>query len=763
MTANPLSTIPPIGPTTGMTPPPQSGRFKPIDPLRLARKHVLLLVITAIIGGLVGGGVWFLLMQKSPRYASEGQLLVTPNMTGDVMTSNTTSNSASGRDDTEAFINNQIAYIKSDEVIREALGRPEAIGTAWLASFKGNVRLARSVLQEEMLNVSMARGTTIINMSVEAPTTNDARELCEAVMAAYLTAKQIQTQNDSAELRTVFNQERDRAEEDILAIRKQMERFVADNSLDVLRSSQSGEQRTFNALSDAALSLQLALDAARGAYESLKNSAQDRQMTDAELAELKLFPSVIQREEQIRQLEEERRIMIASGMGEQHMQIKQLDRRRASVQQELDSVMQQELGRLRALKLEQASKEVEGFLGQIEALRPKLEASETSLQELNGKLSEYAIMEDRLASAKLDLERAISALNDIRIRNKRPEAARVKRYTSPTEATLVSPKITVIVPMAMFLLTGLVGGFVVLREMLDQRVRSPMDIKLLPDINLLGLIPHENEDPSGTASVQRTVERAPTGLLAESYRQVRTAVLSKMDRRGYKTLVCVSAQPESGTSTIVQNLATSLAYNGRSVLIVDVNFRRPSQHRLIDAPNDRGLVDILRDEADAEDVIVDHPDTSLSVLPTGRAAEAPPEMLEGPAFRGLLGQLETQYDVIIIDAPPALLTSDSQLLSKHVDAIAVVVRADVDKRGMLSRMFGQLDGQRADVLGVILNGVQSAAGGYFRKSYEDFYRYREAGSLNDKRSAKANGKKNGHANGKAAKAKRQSKKETPTV
>src|SRR5690606_15601158 len=131
---------------------------------------------------------------------------------------------------------------------------------------------------------------------------------------------------------------------------------------------------------------------------------------------------------------------------------------------------------------------------------------------------------------------------------------------------------------------------------------------------------------------------------------------------------------------------------------------------------------VLKDQVAVEDVLVSHPDASLSLLPSGKAADAPPELLEGSAFRGLLGQLETQFDVIVIDAPPALLTSDSQLLSKHVDAIAVVVKAGTDKRGMLSRMLSQLDGQRADVLGIILSGVQSAAGGYFRKSYEEFYR-----------------------------------------
>jgi Mrp family chromosome partitioning ATPase len=120
-------------------------------------------------------------------------------------------------------------------------------------------------------------------------------------------------------------------------------------------------------------------------------------------------------------------------------------------------------------------------------------------------------------------------------------------------------------------------------------------------------------------------------------------------------------------------------------------------------------------------------------MPTGQAASSPPELLEGPGFRSFLGEMEAEYDFVIIDTAPALLTSDSQLLAKHVDAIVVVVRAGVDKRGMVSRMLSRLDGQRADVLGVILNGVKTSAGGYFRKSYEAFYNYRDDEGSVDRR------------------------------
>src|SRR5690606_6693509 len=150
---------------------------------------------------------------------------------------------------------------------------------------------------------------------------------------------------------------------------------------------------------------------------------------------------------------------------------------------------------------------------------------------------------------------------------------------------------------------------------------------------------------------------------------------SKMERRGYKSLLVAAAQPGSGASSVAHNLATSLAYNGRNVLILDANLRRPTQHKLMGLSGERGLVDVLRGEMTLDAAITPIEGLSLSVLPAGSSHDAPPELLECANFRALLSQLETRYDMIVIDSPPALLASDCQLLSKQVDAIALVVRA----------------------------------------------------------------------------------------
>ncbi|MEM9419401.1 MAG: polysaccharide biosynthesis tyrosine autokinase [Planctomycetota bacterium] len=735
MTANPLSTIPPIGPATGMTPPP-TGRLKPIDPVRLLRQHYKVLILAGIIGMIIGVGLYVALLKTAPKFTSDAQLLVESRTVTNPFDPTVANSGASNNTDVESYMANESNFILSDEIIRDTLIRPRAQSTDWFISFKGDSNRAREEMQESMLRVSPLRGTTLINLRMTAPNPDDAQILLDEIMATYLNRKKIINDQAGSSLRNLFLGETNRYEDDIRSIRNQMARFIRDNEIETLGLAASEEQVGYNLLLSEQFELAGEIAALQGSYESMKASASKPEMTDEENAYLQLVPQIASREEEVRTINETRRQLIASGLKDQHPQIKQLDTRRNAVDFELNREIDKQLGELRALQIQTAANSIEGLMGQLAALEPKLAETKTRLQELTQKLNEYAALEIDLEIVIEKKQRADAALDTLRTISNRDDYIRVKTQVSPSEPELTFPKL-VVVPGVTFMVVGLVGGLVILRETLDQRVRSPQDLKLLPiETNLLGLIPHANEDPSGGSSAERTVELSPTGLLTESYRQVRTAVLSKMDRRGYKTLVCVAAQPGSGTSTVIQNLAASLAYNGRDVLIIDANFRRPSQHKLMDCSNSRGLVDVLKDDVDVANVIVQHPELSMSVLPTGHASDSPPELLEGAVFRGLLGQLETEYDVVLIDTPPALLTSDSQMLSKHVDAIAVVVNAGSDKRGMLGRMLNQLDGQRADVLGIVLNGVKSSAGGYFRKSYEDFYRYRQPESLENTRNGK---------------------------
>ena len=376
---------------------------------------------------------------------------------------------------------------------------------------------------------------------------------------------------------------------------------------------------------------------------------------------------------------------------------------------------------------------------------------QAALAELNRQKLDLNQQRAELEAMVRDLNNAIEVRNDRQAKiadqqaaAERPDAVPVSVQQSPTRAELVFPKLPIVVPGVTVLLLGLVGGLIFVRELLDKRLKSPADVKAMTSGELLGTLPNAEDDPSGCREIERCVIEQPAGLMAEAYRQLRTAVVSKMDRRGYKTLMLVAGQPGGGSSTVSHNLAASLARSDRRVLLIDANLRRPRQHRIFGCDAQRGLAQVLLDQCTAEEVVHDVDGLSLSIMPAGDTRDVSPELLEQQSLRSMLSGLETRYDTILIDASPALITSEAQSLAKQVDALAVVAAADRDHAGMVSRVMRELDGHRADVMGVVLNGVRAAPGGYYRRAYQTFYSYRDDAP---KRSAE---RVKGSANGRAA-------------
>ncbi len=737
MSANPLMPASAGGQVPG-APPIPIGRFKPIDPLRVLRQHVMLLSVVAVVGVITGVGVFFVLSRTVPKWASSAQLRLSEGVadpekmrTGDIFTGSPAS--------MEAYIKSEVYKIQSEVVLQEAIGKPQVRNSDWYADYQKDdgaydFNKAREDLVDDHLNVSMIRGTQLINVSVHTPYKEDCQKIVGAIVSVYLQRARGETTNLVVGRRSSLLTERNRFENDVTRLTKQLEDYTRDNNMTNLDSR----------LEEAALVRQLKINDREEMNKELSSLDKAYQAALAkrdaggppgagDIAAASEDQAIMIRDERLMSMREQREVALYT-FGENHRMVLNIDRNIAATEAEREREIER-------LLREREEGNLTGYKQAVESITEVISELDGEILELREELIDLNLHQTKYADYKSQLDRALEgrqrieeALSEVRMIEKLEDAVPVRLQSSASLPELVFPKIELVVPGVTMLMLALATLAVFLRELMDQSIRSPADIKLLKEAELLGTLPDADEDPSGPSSVERVVEKYPTGLLAESYRQVRTALLGKMDRRGYKTLLIGSAQPGSGVSSVTHNLATSLAYNGRKVVIVDANFRRPTQHLFVDADNDRGLVDLLLYDAALDDMLLTVQDPDISVLPTGRAGDAPPEILEGSGFRTLMADLETRFDIVLIDAPPALLSSECQLLAKHVDAMAVIVRASSDKRGMVDRMFGQFAGQRADLLGVILNGVQSSAGGYFRKSFKDFYRYRENGNAANGRS-----------------------------
>jgi capsular exopolysaccharide synthesis family protein len=696
------------------------------------------LIAAGFVGLALGVGIYFSTLTISPQYTSKAQLSVELGPS-EIQTLDPGQTENVRNETLRRFIGTQIETLRSEDVLRRALKQEAAQRTAFVKNLKsrigegeGEYWLARGqrLMREELLTARMVPDTRLMEVSVSTQKPEDARYLLKALTDVYLERVEDEHENQSTNLRQVFIQERDRAEQVVQNLQERKAEFRSNNSIETVDSARTETAIRYRRFAEQQAQLEAMLSQAQSSYQSMREAREqgNLELTPEEVTQLEELPVIQRRMSELSRVREQLEVQ-RQRYGENHRSVQDLRRQVAAVEAEKDRLMEEKGRQLQQQKLQAARERVQSTKTRLSENQGRLETASARLTDLGNKLNRFRAIEDQLEMAKERRQRASESLNELQLQAGSPQATPVQMWIPPNEPELTSPTVKVAIAGTAVLVLVLTTGGVFLWEVLDQRLRSPAEVSLATEAELLGVIPDADEDPAGRWPIERVVERRPRGLLAECFRQVQTAVVSKMDRRGLRTLMVVGAQPACGCSSVAQDLGVSLARNGRGVLIVDCNFRRPRQHELADLTNDAGLVDVLRGQSEIVPLIAPLAGTNLSVMSTGQAQYAEPELLESDRFRAMLTELERQFDVVLLDAPPTLLTSEARMLAKQVDAVVGVVRADREKRGMVGRMLRQLAGHRAEVLGLILNGARSASGGYFRKSYQAFSRYGANGRL----------------------------------
>ncbi|MBI1336973.1 MAG: polysaccharide biosynthesis tyrosine autokinase [Phycisphaera sp.] len=724
MTANPLqpiSSIPPAA-TGGQ---PAMPRFTPVDPMRLLRENLRIFIVAMVVGVFAGGALYVYMNIYKPVYTSVTQLFVS---TGPDDPYDQNKPIETRTKDIEFYIRTQIPRLTSNDVLGAVLAKDSIKRMDWFKDIESNsdgVRMLAGSLRADPIE-----DTSLLVVTLSGPNAADVPTVLTEIVNQFINTVKSDVDFQTRGIRTIFTDEVNRARDAQKVIEEQIERYRVENDVPAFRILNNQDNVVYYELSRQLTMAQLDAQTAKMKYDAIvqQRNATGMSYTPMEMAQIESDPTIVSLDNEAASLRRERGAMIQSGYGEKHPQIGRIDERLRTLEQTRSRAVSQVMQQRINMQIEQARGDWQQALQKVESIANQQKEVHTRLHDMETKLDELRQLEGSLTAAKEREDRAQGLLENLRIKLIRPDSSQIRVYAAPSDAEKTFPKVTSMVPAVTFVVLLLTSGVIYLRELFDQRLKRPQDVRLLPSAELMGVIPSAAEDPSGTTHMEGVVAREPHGLIAEMFRQLRTAILSRMDRRGYKSLLVVSPQAGSGVSTVINNLALSLSHNNRRVLVIDANFRRPSVHRLFEVQPKPGLFEVLEEKASMQEAITHIEGTTIDVLPAGDAHMAPPETLERPSCRALLAEAEGRYDVILIDSPPALVATESQLLAKHVDALVLVVRAMQDKRGMVNRMLRQLDGSRADVLGLVLNDVRSSSAGYFRKSYQEFYDYRSGTS-----------------------------------
>lgn len=199
---------------------------------------------------------------------------------------------------------------------------------------------------------------------------------------------------------------------------------------------------------------------------------------------------------------------------------------------------------------------------------------------------------------------------------------------------------------------------------------------------------------------------APKSPITEQYRTIRTNIQFSVVDTPIRSLMVTSAGPSEGKSTTASNLAVVFAQQGKKVLIVDADLRRPTLHFTFGFTNTIGLTNVLTRQIHINESIRTTDVENLYFMPSGPIPPNPAELLGSATMDQLISDLYEMFDLVIFDVPPVLAVSDAQVLGNQVDATILVVSSGLTEREGAIKAKEILEQTKSKLLGAVLNNKE---------------------------------------------------------
>jgi polysaccharide biosynthesis transport protein len=276
------------------------------------------------------------------------------------------------------------------------------------------------------------------------------------------------------------------------------------------------------------------------------------------------------------------------------------------------------------------------------------------------------------------------------------------------------------------LLTGLVGGLLLglvilfILDRADDRLASSSEMIEQFAEPILGQIPDVKDSRTefGLPLLQTDDERF---MYAEAFRSLRSSLIFMPNQTELKTLIVTSAIPNEGKSTIASNLAITMSNAGARVLLVDADLRRGDIATLFDTDGRQGLSNILRGEVLWKNCVQPVRDDRLHIIPRGPVTNQSGELLLLPILSKLLDEWKSTYDLVIFNTAPILATDDTPTVAPNFDGTLMVIRASFTSARLTRNSLNALYHRQVNVLGLILNCVDTELPDYYYYRYPKYY------------------------------------------
>jgi capsular exopolysaccharide synthesis family protein len=578
------------------------------------------------------------------------------------------------------------------------------------------------------LRVNVGKKDDIINISFDSPYPAEAAHVVNATVNAYLDYNSSSKRSTSTEVLNILQFENaERLEELSMKHQAMLEFKKLNKALAFEGSNGNIVIGRLERLSQVLTEAQLAAIESESRYEFIKEMFGDpgklRQFVEAQQARGVYFPTASQKAQLNSQLDQlelrlaNRLRQVNSG----HPAAMALDIEIANLKAQLVN-LDNEFAQAQLAVAEQeylAAKEKE-----VKIAKHYTDQSRQAL-DLSQQVDQYAMLQSdweqtkKLCDTLNDRIRELNVTEDVGALNVSIlEIARPPRDPSKPEKARC---------MAMALVMGLMlgGGLALLREFKDQRFHSRDEISATLALTVLGVVPSM---PTRETIVSRgqKVYLDPLSSSAEAYRTIRTAIFFSVPKDKAKTILITSAAPGDGKSTLASNLAIASAQAGQKTLLLDADFRKPTQHKIFEVKSRNcGFADAFAGIITLERAILSTSVEGLELLSCGAELSNASEVLGSNEFARFLKRLSKIYDRIIIDSPPVMPVTDAQILAAMCDTTLLVLRVGNSNSKTCRRACEVLRDVNARLIGAVINDVSRKSDYYGQFSdygnYSSYY------------------------------------------
>jgi capsular exopolysaccharide synthesis family protein len=604
-------------------------------------------------------------------------------------------------------INTQIEIIKSEGVMA--------------AAYRESGVPAGSV----SLSVGQASQTSVLDIAADSQNADAARRLLDALPRVYV--KNI-TWNRKEEINNAIEFMRARVTEETDQLRQVQAELQRLRQLSKVYNVAEGTREMVRMQSDTLMQIRKAETAMQVSEATVRALESQRRATPdwQEARETLTNPEIARTEESIGALQTQRQGLLVL-FKPAAPEVQELDARISALRQRV-ALLPATITMTRKTR-NPALDVMESDLGKArrDVMRDRLDlaALRASAAKINNSLAGISAQDIRQARLEAEAERHKAAaaqfsrsIDDLSVRGKAaPDPVRV--ISAPRVAVKIAPRTSsnLIYAAVVGLLVGIC--LALLQEYLDDRINVPEDARRIMGVPVLGFVPLVEESKS------RLIRESHGGSLLESYRVLRTNVRFATVGTESTSILVTSTVPGEGKSLTVSNLAVAMALDGRTVIAVDTDLRRPTLHQKFDCDQRPGLTNVLVGNTSLDDALQETAIPGLRVLSTGPLPPNPAELLNSPAMRNLHSQLRERADVVIYDSPPFLASADAQVLSADVDGVLYVVQFGEARKSAIRHSNDLLSQAHANVMGVVFNKITLSGirEDYYYYGYYRYYRY----------------------------------------